>query len=168
MNSYRPLQCCGTVSITLTDEEKAHIQSCRVQAGPEDTSAENKGLKFAQRFACSSHCLGQKKNLVDSEGYVKLEDFKSAYLARYNDSSLKDVTEKSIDECVPLANQKATEVGIVEVDGRSCNGAFGFAVMCVGTKTEMNCPEEKQVKSTACEDKRKRLKEWADRMKQNA
>jgi hypothetical protein len=29
------------------------------------------------------------------------------------------------------------EAGIVEVEGRSCNVAFGFAVMCVGTKTEM-------------------------------
>jgi hypothetical protein len=38
---------------------------------------------------------------------VKHEDFKAAYLARFNDPSLKDVTEKSIDECVPLANQKA-------------------------------------------------------------
>jgi hypothetical protein len=38
---------------------------------------------------------------------VKLEDFKAAYMARFNDPSLKDVNEKSIDECVPLANQKA-------------------------------------------------------------
>jgi hypothetical protein len=38
---------------------------------------------------------------------VKLDDFKTAYLARFNDPSLMDVTEKSIDECVPLANQKA-------------------------------------------------------------
>jgi hypothetical protein len=29
------------------------------------------------------------------------------------------------------------EDGIIEVDGKSCNGAFGFAVMCVGFKTEM-------------------------------
>lgn len=29
------------------------------------------------------------------------------------------------------------EAGMVEVDGKSCNGAFGFAVMCVGTRTEM-------------------------------
>lgn len=26
---------------------------------------------------------------------------------------------------------------MVEVEGKSCNGAFGFAVMCVGTRTEM-------------------------------
>lgn len=38
---------------------------------------------------------------------MKLDDFKTAYLARFNDPSLMDVTEKSIDECVPLANQKA-------------------------------------------------------------
>jgi hypothetical protein len=38
---------------------------------------------------------------------VKLDDFKAAYLARFNDPSLKDVNEKSIDECIPLMNQKA-------------------------------------------------------------
>jgi hypothetical protein len=44
---------------------------------------------------------------VDSEGYVKHEDFKAAYLARFNDPSLKNINEKSIDDCVPLMNQKA-------------------------------------------------------------
>jgi hypothetical protein len=38
---------------------------------------------------------------------VRLDGFKEAYLARFNDPSLKDVTEKSIDECVPVTNQKA-------------------------------------------------------------
>jgi hypothetical protein len=38
---------------------------------------------------------------------VKLDDFKAAYLARFNDPGLKDVTENSIDECVPVTNQKA-------------------------------------------------------------
>jgi hypothetical protein len=38
---------------------------------------------------------------------VKLDDFKSAYLTRFNDQAMKDVNEKSVDECVPAANAKA-------------------------------------------------------------
>lgn len=38
---------------------------------------------------------------------MKLDEFKEAYLTRFNDPALREINEKSVDECVPLANEKA-------------------------------------------------------------
>ncbi|XP_021916061.1 uncharacterized protein LOC110828061 [Zootermopsis nevadensis] len=146
-NSPRIVQCCQYPHVSPTDEEKQMMQSCRQQTISGDTSAESKGPQAQIRLACISECLGQKKDLVDANGYVKLNEFKAAYLDRLNDPALKDVIEKCADECVPAANAKAKELGPAQAGGKTCNGAFGAAVMCMRFKAEMNCPENLQVKS---------------------
>ncbi|KAJ9595656.1 hypothetical protein L9F63_013152 [Diploptera punctata] len=106
-------------------------------------------------------CIGRNKSVLDPDGYVMKDGFHAHYIQIYADAHLHDLSEKAVDNCIPAANAKAKEIGPETMDGKTCNRALAYTVMCIRfMKIEANCPKEDVIDSVDCTKVRAYLKEW--------
>nr|AMA98163.1 chemosensory protein [Blattella germanica] len=156
-----PPKCCGHEGVKFSDTDKEAYEACRVAPHEDDEEERDAGIdKQLRGLSCWMECMGKNKTALDKDGFVILEEFKAHYKTMYADADLHDLTDKAISTCVAAANAKAKEVGPEKIDGKECNRATAYTVMCIRYKIETECPNADKVDSVDCTKIRAYLKEW--------
>nr|AAM77026.1 olfactory binding protein [Rhyparobia maderae] len=160
-------RCCqGSGDKIISDQQKSDMEECAKQYGVEKPAAGGPpkgGLEeMKKKMACAGQCLGQKQGLLDSDNYVDVDKFSASVAAVVTDSDIKALAEETAKKCAQEANEKAKASGEVDYNGTKCNLALGRAMMCVHIEVELNCPDDKKVKSDECDKAREHMKKMKE------
>ncbi|XP_069678840.1 uncharacterized protein [Periplaneta americana] len=151
--------CCGNTP-KLWKRSDDVFKKClsEIKTGYDERATRNK--------VCIAQCIGEKKFLVNNQGYVKQDAFLNAVSYTYIKPGFKTLIEKIVATCVAESNQNAENSMSKNLDGDNCNPASLMTKNCFERELVLNCPADQVVEGEECDQVRQRMKESKDKKDQ--
>ncbi|XP_069678614.1 uncharacterized protein [Periplaneta americana] len=156
-------QCCEKAERKPEGKAAAVLLHCLEETKPKDQEdAYNFTGISSKRAFCIFGCAAKKYELADESGFL-IQDKSIDYVKTSQDwGPILSDKEDAIKRCITFANSFSKERGFVDFEGKKCNMAPTICMQCLKIMTDINCPDDKVVKSEQCTEYRRKLEDAVD------
>ncbi|XP_069678851.1 uncharacterized protein [Periplaneta americana] len=149
------LKCCRRPEPQYTEKDVRIFNRCVEETKPKASMTYTPGdadKEVKKRYVCLLHCCAKHLGMIDAGGYL-IEDKLAQFIKNSSGSSVfynenKDILEK----CGSFANKYSKDhVKLIQYYERKCNAAIVALYMCVNAFAELNCSDQRQIKSAECD-----------------
>ncbi|KAL7025148.1 hypothetical protein ACKWTF_013365 [Chironomus riparius] len=106
--------------------------------------------RWKATITCTMNCMGQKLEMVDSDGNININRTKSVILDNFAQQSWQqEISDDAVDKC---AQDVISKPGVMlDKYGLQCNTKMAEFAYCLWREFFILCPSERQNKSKQCE-----------------
>ncbi|XP_069678850.1 uncharacterized protein [Periplaneta americana] len=153
---FKKQQCCNIAHVAPSKRAKTKFSECTKEVT--ENSPENAKKRPIKRFVCFGDCFARKYDLVDAEGYLVLDKLMPFVKNATESGMAYSEKEEVVKRCTDFS-RFCKDLTIVDYYGKKCNMAALLFAQCMKVMSEVNCPDDKKVKSEFCDLHREHLTE---------
>ncbi|CAH1183317.1 unnamed protein product [Phaedon cochleariae] len=132
--------------------------------GPFDPFNCDKVEQFRKDMICIEQCVGQKQNIIDSDGNLKQENFQKFIKNLLSKQpTLAPIADKVVAGCLEEVKNVTSQAQ--KADPEAACKPVGIAVRhCLFKQVQLNCPEDQIKDKSSCSKLQERLRKGRDDM----